>query len=335
MGERDKAQGMRTIAFAFLVLATGCVKAKPASGPALSRRDLTLTYDVKVSEVPAGSKTLTIWVPLPRDERVQVLQSVSPVVDGGRTRVVTDQAHGNPALEVTISNPSADAEAKVSLGVSRVEEKPGAGGHPLAQPSFAGEDRPDPWLKDDGLTIVDDKIRSIARTLFHDGMSDDAKARAAYDYVLGNMTYKKEGTGWGTGSTAWACDAKYGNCTDFHALFIALCRAGGVPARFRIGFPIPAQAGEGTLAGYHCWAEYHSKARGWIPVDASEAWKHPEKKEYLFGTLDPDRVGISLGRDVAFEGQKGAPLNYFVFPYAEVDGSPVKVTTTVAWSDKR
>src|SRR5437899_1147350 len=57
-----------------------------------------------------------------------------------------------------------------------------------------------------------------------------ARARAIYDYVIDNMEYKKVGTGWGNGDTFWACMARYGNCTDFHALFISLARAEGIPA---------------------------------------------------------------------------------------------------------
>jgi hypothetical protein len=88
---------------------------------------------------------------------------------------------------------------------------------------------------------------------------------------------------------------------------MALVRAGGVPARFRIGFNVPKTDG-GTIAGYHCWAESKSKKK--------------------------DRVGVSLGRDVKFDGQKGDALNYFVFPYAEIDGKPVKVETKIAFEER-
>ena len=49
-------------------------------------------------------------------------------------------------------------------------------------------------------------------------------------------------------------------------------RAEGIPARFIIGFPLKADA-EGTVPGYHCWAEFYLPGRGWIPVDASDASK--------------------------------------------------------------
>ena len=36
------------------------------------------------------------------------------------------------------------------------------------------------------------------------------------------MRYDKSGTGWGHGDVLYACDAKKGNCTAFHSLFIAM-----------------------------------------------------------------------------------------------------------------
>ena len=52
------------------------------------------------------------------------------------------------------------------------------------------------------------------------------------------------------------------------------------------------------MAGYHCWSQFYLDGYGWVPVDASEAWKHQEKKDYFFGALDEDRVKFSEGRDL-------------------------------------
>ena len=146
------------------------------------------------------------------------------------------------------------------------------------------------------------------------------KARAIYDYVFANMRYDKTGSGWGRGDVLYACDARKGNCTDFHSLFISMARSQGIPARFEIGFPLPDDKTAGDIAGYHCWAEFFDPKDGWIPVDISEAWKHPEKKDYFFGAHDANRIQFSLGRDLKLNPtQQGDALNYFVYPYVEVD----------------
>jgi transglutaminase-like putative cysteine protease len=146
------------------------------------------------------------------------------------------------------------------------------------------------------------------------------KARAIYNYVIATMRYDKSGTGWGNGDAIWACTAKRGNCTDFHSLFIGMMRAAAIPARFEIGFPLPADQHDGAVAGYHCWAQFYVEPYGWIPVDASEAWKHPEKKNYFFGAHDDNRLQFTVGRDIRLDPpQRGDPLNYFIYPYAELD----------------
>ena len=94
-----------------------------------------------------------------------------------------------------------------------------------------------------------------------------------------------------------------------------------IPARFEIGFPLPAKKNSGEIAGYHCWAEFYDPQHGWVPVDISEAWKDQSKKDYFFGAHDANRVQFSMGRDLVLSPpQAGDPLNYFVYPYVEVNG---------------
>ncbi len=178
-------------------------------------------------------------------------------------------------------------------------------------------------------------MRKIAADVTAGKTTPLARARAVYDYVLSTMRYEKPagaGQGWGQGDIEWACDKKYGNCTDFHALFIGLLRASGIPARFSIGYAIPTAA-SGDVPGYHCWADFYLDGVGWVPVDASEGWKHKERADWFFGHHDADRVQLSTGRDVPLPGARGAALNYFVYPYAEAtDGTAVEVTRKTSYA---
>src|SRR5581483_7474539 len=164
-----------------------------------------------------------------------------------------------------------------------------------------------------------------------------AAARVLYDVVNRHMRYSKEGTGWGQGDAVWACESGYGNCSDFHSLFISLARAEKIPSKFEIGFPLPPQHGAGDIAGYHCWAKFHPAGHGWTPVDISEANKNPKMKEYYFGNLTADRVSFSTGRDLdLLPQQAGKPLNFFVYPYVEVEGKPYpaeKVSRKFSYKD--
>jgi hypothetical protein len=48
--------------------------------------------------------------------------------------------------------------------------------------------------------------------------------------------------------------------------------------------------------------------------------KAAEKRDYFFGSHDLNRIQFSRGRDLRLNPpQEGKPLNYFVYPYVEVD----------------
>src|SRR5262249_36580780 len=78
------------------------------------------------------------------------------------------------------------------------------------------------------------------------------------------------------------------------------------------------------VQGYHCWAEFYAPGAGWVPVDISEARKHPELKDYFFGNLSGNRVLMTRGRDLLLEPDAaGRRLNYFVYPMARADREDV------------
>ena len=58
-----------------------------------------------------------------------------------------------------------------------------------------------------------------------------------------------------------------------------------------------------------------------MPVDISEADKNPAKSDYFFGALDADRLTMTGGRDLGLTpSPTEGTLNFFVYPYAEIDG---------------
>ncbi len=294
----------------------------------LRKRSFELSYTAKVAEIPRGAKKVEVWVPYPQSDEHQRISDIrvnTPVP----AKVYKEEISGNSMLHFVIENPEQPVELSLIFAVERQEyvhkdfPKDERGGKNLKLTPETAR-----WLKPEKLVPLDERIRKLALEVTANQQTPLEKARAIYDYVVKTMSYDKSGTGWGNGDIYWACDAKRGNCTDFHALFTGLSRAAGIPARFSIGFPIPADQEQGEIGGYHCWAEFYLAGFGWVPVDASEAWKNPGKKEYFFGALDEHRVQLTVGRDLKLEPrQQGDPLNYFVYPYAEVDGKPLKSIT--------
>ncbi len=140
-------------------------------------------------------------------------------------------------------------------------------------------------------------------------------------------SYKKFGEGWGKGDALFACDSRYGNCTDYHAYFIGLARSVGIPARFAIGAAIPSERDEGGTDGYHCWAEFYAEGKWW-PVDISEADKFSALSMYFFGHHPANRFEFTRGRDLVLEpGPASGPINFLAYPLLEIDGQAQKVKT--------
>ena len=288
-------------------------------------RTFHFTYSVTVKDIPAGAKRVRVWVPVPQTDQhqtVRVLAVKAPV----KTRMTEEPEYGDRMMYAEIENPaSGKAEFTLEYRVTRREysrgdyaqlkrtdQKPGV--------VLASMDR---LVAPDNLIPIDGKIKELAVEVTGSQTGTVAKAKSAYDYFFTNMRYDKTGSGWGRGDAVWACDSKRGNCTDFHSPFIGILRADGIPARFDIGFPLPENKDNGDIAGYHCWAEFYAPKTGWVPVDISEAWKAKEKEDYFFGSVDAHRVQFSTGRDVTLSPKQDGPaLNYFVYPYVEVDGKP-------------
>src|SRR4029079_10396231 len=121
------------------------------------------------------------------------------------------------------------------------------------------EPMPERYLSPEGLVPTNETFRSIAQQVTHGETNDLAKARALYNHVIEKLRYAKYGSGWGVGDAVYACDARSGNCSDFHAYFIAWARAIGIPARFAIVATIPSERNRGGIDGYHCWAEFFAE----------------------------------------------------------------------------
>jgi len=293
------------------------------------QRSFQIVYSAAVSELPAGAKQLRLWLPVPVDTADQKitdphftisswkgLDTPQAVKDGavdGLKWTVRDIQNGF-GKSICFESSGKPLQVDLTFDVQRSETHGGGKATPEELARFKEPNR---------MIPLDGKVAAVAASM---DLSKDPEqiARALYDHTLERMKYDKpEGDkGWGRGDAEWACDAKFGNCTDFHSYFMGLARSKGLPARFEMGFAVPGgPEKEAKIGGYHCWAYVWIDGQGWMPVDISEADKNPTKADYFFGTLDADRVAMTGGRDVVLDPAPAeGPLNFFIYPYAEVDG---------------
>ena len=299
-----------------------------AIATAQTSRHFTFHYAFTVKNVPAGEK-LRIWIPAAHSDAFQDVRIIS--ASGDLPLKKTHESRYGNEMYYAEANKSKNSEAHFEIVYDVVRRERftlGVYAPHLEDAKLPDKERKE-YLAPDALVPTTGLPADLAAKTVAGKSTALDKAHAIYDYVFANMSYDKTGTGWGRGDVLYACDAKKGNCTDFHSLFIAMARSQGIPARFEIGFPLPADKHAAEIAGYHCWAEFFDPQHGWIPVDISEAWKHPEKKDYFFGAHDANRFQFTLGRDLELSPKQNAkPLNYFVYPYVEVGGKEYSNVST-------
>jgi transglutaminase-like putative cysteine protease len=282
-------------------------------------RHFTFDYAFTVKNLPAGKK-IRIWMPAAQSDAYQEVKLVSAKGDLPLKKTRESKFGDESYYAETSASNQPELHFDVEYDVVRHERTALSEMPHVIPASLSSKERTED-LQPDTLVPITGIPADLAIKVTQGKTGPIDKARAIYDYVFTTLRYDKTGTGWGRGDVLYACDAKKGNCTDFHSLFIAMARSQGIPARFEIGFPLPPDKHSSEIAGYHCWSDFYVNGKGWIPVDISEAWKHPEKRDYFFGSHDVNRVQFSIGRDLRLNpAQDGKPLNFFVYPYVEVAG---------------
>ena len=282
-------------------------------------RSFFIEEKILLKNLPKNANDLHIWIPYPVSDNNQSIADFKLEPSLNAT-LIEDEEYGNKILYIGDRRVSVkpNIEITVSFKVDRKElELPNdiqSAPRPLSR-----------FLKADRSVPVDESMRELAERITKGKGDDLAKVRAIYDYIIDELTYSKDDPKvCGVGDSRLTLKHKKGICSDYHSLFISLVRSLGIPAKFEIGFPVPRDKAEGEIKGYHCWAKFYMKDKGWIPVDISEADKHSERRDYFFGHIDENRLHLTTGRDISLKYAKNpGPLNFFVYPYAELNGSRV------------
>jgi len=303
----------------FLLSFAGCGNSSADAEPAsdLKTDKFRFYYRVTINELEPGKKA-RVWLPIAQVSHAQEVELGEIDVPGDH-EIHEEEEYGNKVIYFeAIANDRGEIPVNVTYEVTRKELTAETGAKVV-------EAELDKYLAPSRLVPVGDEL--LARVVGETRPEGNSREVAGqlYDAVYERMQYGKPegqpvGKNWGRGDATYACDVKVGNCTDFHSLFISMCRTLKLPAKFEIGFMLPPDKQSGDVAGYHCWAKFASDGR-WIPVDISEADKDKTLKEYYFGSLTPNRVTFTTGRDLALEpSPANEAVNFFVYPYVEVDG---------------
>ena len=301
---------------------------------ALSKtRSGVIVMEVDLSARAQG-QTTRLWIPYPVSDRDQLISDIQTSGDYSNIGVYTDRSYGTPILYAEWPKDATSRKLKFSFKVERQEVSRRT--FPDQEPNWNPADY-EKYLKPTSLSPIDGEVKKLADTITKGKKTVLKKAKAIYDWICENMYRDPKTIGCGKGDVCQLLERPGGKCTDISSVFIALARASGVPAREVFSVRLGKKPQQDVTTWQHCWAEFFLPGYGWFSVDPADVRKKMlvEKldlkdaktnayRDYFWGSIDPYRVVIAQGRDIVLNPpQKGAPLNTFGYPYAEVGGHPI------------
>jgi len=123
-----------------------------------------------------------------------------------------------------------------------------------------------PLLRATPMCQADDEVlKREALRITRDSKTAAEATRAIMQFVKGRLGFGSGDTG--SASARQAYDEKQGDCTEHAALFVALARAAGLPARNVSGLAYISAGRNRAIWGFHAWAEVWLGE--WVPVDTT------------------------------------------------------------------
>jgi len=144
-------------------------------------------------------------------------------------------------------------------------------------------------------------------------------SRNILKYIIKNMYYKMDG-GWNTAPTVLA--RGNGSCSEYSFVYIAMCRAAGIPARY-VGAVVSRDKESNMDDVFHRWVEIYLPNYGWIPVDPSGGDQDtPRNQARYFG---------SIGNNYLITTQSGGGSNTLGWTYNSNEALITESKTNVVY----
>jgi len=327
----------------------------------------TVTLNVDLSDescYPAG-KIAKVWLPVPQSDKHQSITSVKCNAPGAKTQLTTDSAGGKQyyvewdentlpenrkaTLSYHLYRRAVQRGESIESIKSTVDDVDEAKFAEYLKETYWSGDLKSGIVKETADKIVDD---AHAETVYE-------MAFAIYDYMCDNMVRTDDKTvEFGDvvsilkGFKGEEGGRNAGSCMDMNSVFVALCRAEGIPARnlFGLRFLNP----NGNPPSPNCRAEFYLPGYGWAPADPALAikqyrgldgdpiteydptWESVKNKFWCNG--EENWICVNMGRDIVLNppqsvvteeylevlnpvNEEGvSTINLYMFPYGEFDG---------------
>ena len=308
-------------------------------------RTFELVSHVEVMK-PTGAST--VWIPLPSvDGDYQDVLGNVWTGNAKTATIVTDGKYGAKMLKADFDAAETAPWIEVTSRFAtrnRAMDLLAANNQRLGPEERAFYTAPTDFLPTDGL------VRKTALEATKGARTELDKARALYDWIVDNTARDPKTIGCGRGDVKVMLETGNlsGKCADLNALYVALARSIGLPARDVYGIRVAKSAfgyrslGAGTenvTRAQHCRAEVFVNGRGWVPVDPADVRKVvleekpqptnladpvvPPVRAKLFGAWEMNWLAYNDAHDVKLPGSRGDKLAFLMYPQAETGGTRV------------
>jgi transglutaminase-like putative cysteine protease len=317
--------------------------APPAFAQAHAADDKWRTFEVTTQvEVLKPSGVTRVWLPTPLTQETPFHKTLSNEykAEGGQSGLVTDAKYGagmvwvewpegvKPVLVHTTRFSTRDFAVDLSKPGNPKPEDPMV----LARYTQATDFMP-----------TDGAVKKLSDDIVKGKQGNLEKSRAIYEWIVENTYRDPKTRGCGTGDIKFMLENKVlgGQCADLNALFVALARAEGIPARDVYGIRVAASKlgykslGKpvGDITGaQHCRAEVYLAGHGWVPMDPADVRKvileedggkkadDPmvlAARKRLFGSWEMNWLGYNYAHDLQLPGSARGRVPFLMYPQSE------------------
>jgi len=286
---------------------------------------------------------LRLWVPLPLESSYQKVSDLTVEGNFERKEINADKRYGAQMLHLAFAPKQTGNIVTVRFTVE-------------VQDRTTDFDRSDvkasteelaPYTGGSDHLRIDGVVKAYADKITEGATGDLQKARRIYDWTVQNMFRDPKTRGCGLGDAYQSLESGYlgGKCADVSAVFVALLRAAGIPAREVFGIRA-AKSNYANAYGVksadittaqHCRAEFYIDGIGWVPADPADVTKLilvegldrgsqrvKAEADRQFGNWEMNWFAYNSARDfVLTPAPVQFPLSIFSYPYAERDDEPL------------
>ncbi len=130
------------------------------------------------------------------------------------------------------------------------------------------QDIKDKYLQDDEkYQINSDVVQNTVREVVRDETNPYWIMRKLQQYLIGHLHYVMDGV-WDMAPTV--ITNGHGSCSEYSFVFIALCKAAGLPVRY-VGSTWIKKDMASMDEVYHRWVEVYLPNYGWVPIDPTHS----------------------------------------------------------------